>query len=335
MIPRRYRPPLTARFAPSDHCDGRRFFNPGVQLDSSLAGVLRWKITSKPARWPTTAGGLVTPSFANRASANEMTATLVGHASFLVQMDGLNILTDPVWSQRCSPIAWAGPKRVRPPAIAWEDLPEIDVVWLSHNHYDHCDLVTLERLQEKCRPLILTGLGNRAFLEFHGLARVRELDWWETFPLSEVFPETTAKVTFTPALHWSNRGGGTRNTTLWGGFHMTCQKQSLYFAGDSGYGDHFSEIQRRLGAPDWALLPIGAYEPRWFMRTMHMNPAEAVQAHLDLQAKRSLGMHYGTWQLTDEGIDDPLLALAEAREQAAVATACFAAANFGQTYACC
>ncbi len=261
-----------------------------------------------------------------------MSATLVGHATFLLQLDGLNLLTDPVWSDRCSPLSWAGPKRVRPPTIAWEALPEIDLVLLSHNHYDHCDLVTLRRLQARFDPLILTGWGNGAFLEFHGLTRVREFDWWDALALQEIFPTATASVTFTPALHWSNRGGGTRNTSLWGGFHLATPTQSLFFAGDSGYSDHFLDIQRRLGSPDLALLPIGAYEPRWFMRTMHMNPAEAVQAHLELQAKRSLGMHYGTWQLTDEGIDDPTQALAVARAQAALAPDCIAAANFGQTY---
>jgi L-ascorbate metabolism protein UlaG (beta-lactamase superfamily) len=281
--------------------------------------------------WPKQAGGWVTPSFAIQPDPSDLTATLVGHATFLLQFAGLNILTDPVWSERCSPVAWAGPKRVRPPAIAWEALPEISVVLLSHNHYDHCDLPTLQRLQARFHPLIITGLGNRSFLEFHGLDRVVELDWWQEVSLSDHFPHCQGRVTFTPALHWSNRGGGTRNTSLWGGFHLH-QERSIFFAGDSGYAGHFSEIATLLGAPDLALLPIGAYEPQWFMRTMHMNPAEAVQAHCDLSSKRSLGMHYGTWQLTDEGLDDPIDALETARKARGLTSADFSAATFGATY---
>jgi L-ascorbate metabolism protein UlaG (beta-lactamase superfamily) len=331
MLPRRYRPPNTPSFALSDHCDGRYFFNPNLKMTHSAWDLLKWKWTSKPAPWPKVAGGLVEPTFASRPSAQDLTATLVGHATFLLQFAGVNILTDPVWSDRCSPVSWAGPKRVRPPAILWEALPEIQLVLLSHNHYDHCDLLTLQRLQERFQPLILTGLGNRRFLEFHGLQRVAELDWWQQISLNEHFPGANLTVTFTPALHWSNRGGNTRNTSLWGGFQLQHQARSILFAGDSGYAEHFKEIHTRLGAPDLALLPIGAYEPRWFMRSMHMNPAEAVQAHLDLNAKRSLAMHHGTWQLTDEGIAAPTQALGSAMEQHGISPERFRAPAFGHT----
>jgi L-ascorbate metabolism protein UlaG (beta-lactamase superfamily) len=326
-----YRPPPDSRFPVSDHCDGRHFFNPGVPIDNSLPSLLKWKLTSSPAKWPKTAGGLESPSFAPRAATDQITATLVGHATFLLQFAGLNLLTDPVWSDRCSPVSWAGPMRVRPPAIPWEDLPPIDLILLSHNHYDHCDLTTLRRLDQRFSPIILTGLGNRAFLQFHGLTRVMEADWWECYPLPPAGPGEDLKITFTPALHWSNRGGGSKNTSLWGGFYLSTATRSLFFAGDSGYAEHFQEINRRLGPPDLALLPIGAYEPRWFMRTMHMNPAEAVQAHLDLKARRSLGMHYGTWQLTDEGIDDPVQALTNSLQQTDVPAVDFIPAGFGRT----
>lgn len=326
-----YSPPPDPGFPLSDHCDGQHFFNPGLTIDNSFASMLKWKLTSSPSRWPDTAGGLVPPSFPPRVAAGGMTATLVGHATFLLQFDGLNVLTDPVWSDRCSPVSWAGPKRVRPPAIAWEGLPEIDLVLLSHNHYDHCDLNTLRRLDDRFHPLILTGLGNRSFLNYHGLTKVMEADWWESFPLQSAIPAATMRVTFTPAQHWSNRGGGSKNASLWGGFHLATAGQSLFFAGDSGYGPHFLEIHRRLGAPDLALLPIGAYEPRWFMRTMHMNPAEAVAAHRDLDAGRSLGMHYGTWQLTDESLEAPVQALAEATQAAGLPPGTFLPAGFGAT----
>lgn len=326
-----YRPPKEPRFPISGHCDGQHFFNPGLPIDNSLTSLLKWKLTSSPAKWPRSAGGLVRPAFAPRAAPDQITATLVGHATFLLQFAGLNILTDPVWSERCSPVSWAGPRRVRPPAIPWEELPPIDLILLSHNHYDHCDLTTLRRLEQRFCPLVLTGLGNRAFLEFHGHTRVMESDWWESYPLPSTFPDAGLTITFTPALHWSNRGGGTLNTSLWGGFYLNSDFQSLYFAGDSGYGPHFHEIHHRLGPPDLAILPIGAYEPRWFMRTMHMNPAEAVQAHLDLKARRSLGMHYGTWQLTDEGIDDPVKDLTDVLQQTGIPGIDFIPAGFGRT----
>jgi L-ascorbate metabolism protein UlaG (beta-lactamase superfamily) len=332
MFPRRYRPPAAPRFPLTGHGNGRHFFNPGQSIDNSPASLLKWKLTSQPVRWPASAGGLATPSFAGRAAPHEITATLVGHATFLLQFDGLNILTDPVWSDRCSPVGWAGPRRVRPPAIPWDALPDIDLVLLSHNHYDHCDLVTLRRLEERFHPLILTGLGNRAFLEFHGMTRVEEADWWDSYPITRIFPDTSARITFTPAVHWSNRGGNTQNTTLWGGFHLANPHQSIFFAGDSAYGPLFTEIHRRLGPPDLALLPIGAYEPRWFMRSMHLNPAEAVLAHQDLHATRSLGMHYGTWQLTGEGLDDPVHALTLALQESGLPPDCFVPAGFGRTY---
>lgn len=245
--------------------------------------------------------------------------------SFLLQWHGLTVLTDPVWSDRCSPVSWAGPKRVRPPALAWAQLPPIDLVLVSHNHYDHMDVPTLQRLQAHSRPLMITGLGNRAFLAGHGLSHVVELDWWQPHAANG------ATVTFAPAVHWSNRGGHGRNATLWGAFMIERAGSRVYFGGDTGYGPHFAETRQRLGAPDLALLPIGAYEPRWFMKTMHMNPEEAVQAHRDLGARRSLGLHFGTWQLTDEGIEAPVVALHEARSREGLGEADFRAPAFGES----
>lgn len=315
----------------SDHFDGRVFFNPGMpRVDKSWIDLWRWRLSGGAVPWPESVDDGGAPPTADRAPVaptrdGAVTATFVGHATFLLQWRGLTILTDPVWSDRCSPVSWAGPKRVRPPAVAWEILPPVDLVLLSHNHYDHLDVATLQRLEAHSRPLIVTGLGNRGFLAQQGLKNVAELDWWESHAAGG------ARVTFAPAVHWSNRGGYGRNATLWGAFMVEAAGTRVYFGGDSGYGNHFVETRRRLGAPDLALLPIGAYEPRWFMKTMHMNPEEAVQAHRDLQARRSLGLHFGTWQLTDEGIDAPVVALADARVASGMEEQDFLAPGFGET----
>ena len=309
----------------TDHFNGRTFFNPWGAVKKSAADLWRWRLTRKPEPWPAAAGGMETPELPAALEEGEAAATLVGHATWLVQCRGFNFLTDPVWSERCSPVTWAGPRRVRPPAIAFEDLPPIHAVLLSHNHYDHLDLATLRRLQDRHAPRIVTGLGNRAFLEAHGIPGAAELDWWETREMPG------ARVTFTPAQHWSNRGGKGLNATLWGGFMVEAGGFRTCFAGDTGYAPLFAGIRERFGAPDLALLPIGAYEPRWFMATMHMNPAEAVRAHSELGARHSRGMHYGTWQLTDEGLDAPVVDLAAACAAAELPVGAFEPGHFGRT----
>jgi L-ascorbate metabolism protein UlaG (beta-lactamase superfamily) len=310
----------------SDHFDGTRFFNPWGEAKKGLLDYWRWKLGRDPEPWPASAGGMVSPRLPAALTPGEATVTFVGHATFLIQGAGLNVLTDPVWSDRCSPVTWAGPKRVRPPALAWNDLPPIHAVLLSHNHYDHLDLRTLTRLRDAFDPLILTGLGNKAFLARHGLQRVVELDWWQSHALPP-----GGEVTFTPARHWSNRGGYGLNETLWGGFMLHAHGRRIFFCGDSGYAPCFEEIRQRCGAPDLAMLPIGAYEPRWFMSAMHMNPAEALRVHHDLGARRSLAMHFGTWQLTDEGIGRPVEALTTARAAAGLSAADFHVPAFGET----
>lgn len=315
----------------SDHFDGRVFYNPGMpRAEKSWIDLWRWRLGGGKVAWPERVvdphGPLPVPGVpAAPGRDGEVASTFIGHATFLLRWRGLTVLTDPVWSDRCSPVSWAGPRRARPPAVAFDDLPPIDLVLLSHNHYDHLDLSTLRRLDAHSRPLIVTGLGNRGFLAQHGLSRVVELDWWQAHDIAG------ARVTFAPAVHWSNRGGYGRNATLWGAFMVEAGGTRVYFGGDTGYGPHFAETHRRLGAPDLALLPIGAYEPRWFMKSMHMNPAEAVQAHRDLQARRSLGLHFGTWQLTDEGIEAPVVALAEARMLGGMAEDEFRAPGFGES----
>ena len=255
--------------------------------------------------------------------------TFIGHSTFLIQTTAGNILTDPMYSQRASPLPWIGPHRVRQPAVRFDDLPPISTVLLSHNHYDHCDRATLRKLSKRFNPLVVTPLGNERLVRSAGIQRVEELDWWET---STSGPH---EITATPAHHFSARTPFDRNRALWGGFTVRVGKARVYFAGDTAYGGFFQEIPRRLGPIDLALLPIGAYEPRWFMRTVHMNPAEAVQAHLKLDAAYSIAMHFGTFQLTSEGIDDPARALDEACRIGNVDRSRFQVLEFGESTRIC
>lgn len=309
----------------SDHFDGRTFFNPDASAGRSFGDFLRWQRTSRPTPWPRWVENRAVPSLPAALEPGGIALTFVNHITYLLQFRGLNLLTDPVYSERVSPVQWSGPRRVRAPGLAFEALPRIDVVLVSHNHYDHLDLDTLRRLDAGHRPLFLTGLGNRAFLEEHGLGQVRELDWWDSSA------QLGARFTYTPAQHWSGRGISGRNRSLWGGFAIEADGRKVFFAGDTGYWRHFRDLRARMGIMDLALLPIGAYEPRWFMGEQHMNPEEAVRAHLDLEARLSVGTHYGCFQLTDEGIDAPLHALDAARRQHGVPPARFRALETGET----
>jgi L-ascorbate metabolism protein UlaG (beta-lactamase superfamily) len=232
--------------------------------------------------------------------------TFVNHATLLVQIEGVNILTDPQWSDRASPVSWAGPKRHRAPGIRFEDLPPIDLVLVSHNHYDHMDLPTLRRLETRTHPRFVAALGNAAFLKSQGIP-AEDIEWWQTLTLPGGL-----KVTSVPAQHFSARSVNDRNNALWGGFVVQGKSESVFFAGDTGYGPHFAEIGRRFPGIRVALLPIGAYLPRWFMKPMHISPEEAVQADLDLGAQAAVPMHYGTFKLSEEGIDDPVKDLRQA-----------------------
>ena len=296
----------------SDHFNGKTFHNP-VHVNRTWLDVLRWRRTSRPTPWPTAITLAPQPPPPTPRDA-ECVATWVGHATFLLQTSRGNILTDPHFSKRCGPFGFFGPRRVHPPGLALDALPRIDLVLLSHDHYDHCDLPTLRALAKSHDPLVITPLNNSVLLRRAGLRHTVELDWWESHS-----PAAGLDVTLTPARHWSNRLTGRRNSRLWGGFFVRRGSHTFWFAGDTGYDPTlFTEIRTRLGAPDFAMIPIGAYEPRWFMAAQHCNPTEAVQIHRDLAARASLAMHWGTWQLTDEGRDEPVRALAEARTTAGV-----------------
>ncbi len=309
----------------SDHYDGKLFFNPGVNVDKSFLDLLKWQRHSNRKTWPTWVENTHTPQVQAAVLGNDVELTFINHVTFLIQTQGLNILTDPVFSERTSPVQWLGPKRVRRPGLAFEQLPKIDLVLVSHNHYDHMDMDSLERLRVKYDPVFIMPLGNKRYMPKRHQTKVKELDWWQT----EICQ--THQIHLTPAQHWSARGIFDRRQALWGGFLIQGTKMKTYFAGDSGYGPCFKQIQEKLGSPDLALLPIGAYEPRWMMKPSHMNPSEAVQAHLDLKAKKSIAMHFGTWQLTDEGFDDPESDLKIAKAENKISDERFLVMGVGET----
>ncbi|HUB44451.1 MAG TPA: MBL fold metallo-hydrolase [Acetobacteraceae bacterium] len=314
-------PPVAAQ---SDHFDGERFFNPHAPYGKTREDLRRWRRTRRKQPWPT---HVEDPHFPppRRVAADRIGVTFIGHSTFLVQLGGMAVLFDPIWSQRCSPVTFAGPRRARRPGQSLDVLPTVDLLLVSHNHYDHMDLPTLRRVRARWAPPVATGLGNARHLAKAGIRNAVELDWWQSTELAG------ARITYVPAQHFSARTLRDRNRCLWGGFVVEAGGATVYFAGDSGYCPHFAEIGRRFRDIDLALLPIGAYEPRWFMSQQHVNPEEAVRAHRDLRPHRSLGMHFGTFQLTDEGIDAPVRALRQAQAGAGVSVAEFDVLGFGET----
>ncbi len=283
----------------SDHHDGRRFFHPWPFRGQGAADVARFM-----AAWFTKRGAgawidrrhedLAGPPPPERADAR---VTFINHASFLLQIDGLNLLTDPVYSERCAPTQFAGPRRFRPPGVRFEDLPPIDAVLLSHNHYDHLDVPTLKRLRARFDAPIIAPLGHRAVVDRHRLGDLVELDWWGEHRIGELV------VTLCPAQHFSGRGAFDRDRSLWGSFWVQ-GRRSVYFGADSGMGPHFAMIRQRLGAPDLALLGVGAFRPREFMRPVHMAPEEAVEAARILEAGLWIPHHYGTFPLGLDGMTE-------------------------------
>lgn len=298
----------------TDHFDGQRFFNPGLPpSDKSLGDLLRWKASSKATPWPDLVPAFIAPTPPTQSDA--LRITHIGHASTLLQVAGHNLLIDPVFSERCSPFPFTGPKRHNPPGLPFDQLPPIHTVLLTHNHYDHLDIPTLRRLWANHRPQFLTPLGNDAVIHRHAPEiPVTTGDWISTHTLSAPnAPSITA--TLTPAYHWSSRTLSDRRMALWSGFLLqTPIHGPIYLSGDTayGHGEIFRDLRARFGPPALAILPIGAYEPRWFMHTQHANPADAVQILLDLDCPLALGTHWNTFALTDEGPEDPALALSRA-----------------------
>lgn len=297
----------------SDHFNGKTFFNAG-DSPHGFGAFLKW-VTTRHERgeWPDWIDAQPGPRPPAKVDGDAARVTFINHATVLIQTAGLNILTDPMWSDRASPVQFAGPRRHRAPGIDFDDLPKIDVVIISHNHYDHVDVETLNRLDTVHHPVFFAPLGNSAFLEEIGIENTNDLDWWEEVALSP-----NLKLTCVPAQHFSGRGTADRDATLWCGWVLSGLTGSIYFAGDTGYSDHFAEIGRRFSPIRLALLPIGAFLPIWFMSPVHVSPREAIRAHKALRAKQSMPIHFGTFALGDDGLNDPLNELEMARRDLGV-----------------
>ncbi len=290
------------------HFDGKRFYNLNPIEEKNFWTFLKWRWSAETKPWPSNVSDNVPYLSQTVDGENEIVATFVNHATVLLQLKGLNILTDPIWSERASPVTWAGPKRARRPGVELDQLPPIDLVLISHNHYDHLDLATLEKLNNAFHPQFLVAKGDQKLLQTEGIQNVQELDWDQSIQVKD------SQITFLPTQHWSGRGLLDRSKSLWGAYLIEHHGKKIYFGGDSGYANHYTQLKEKKGGIDLAFLPIGAYEPRWFMKDHHMNPADAVQAHRDLSSRQTIGIHFGTWQLTDEGIDDPEKELQEAKK---------------------
>ena len=296
----------------SDHFNGKRFFVPGASsTDKTLADLWKWHRQGTRSQWPSVVPAVSGVRPETRTEA--LSVTHIGHASVLLQWHRYNILVDPVWSDRASPVRWLGPRRYNAPGVSFADLPPIDAILLTHNHYDHMDVRTLRKLVKQHRPVVLTLLGNDGLLR-NSIAGVcvRAGDWWSEHAL---LPELDA--TIVPAYHWSSRSAFDRRMALWGGFVLRAAGTTIYCAGDTGLDDGsiFKEIATRFPNIDLALLPIGAYAPRWFMRAQHANPNDALEITAILNARAALGIHWGTFHLTDEPWGEPAQLFSNGIEQ--------------------
>ena len=311
--------------------------NYGVAGGKPLPELLTWfwqrnrdGLPKPPSTFVEGYGGfpVVKPAPAAPAAAPDaLTVTWIGHATLLVQIGGLNVLTDPQFSDRAFPVQWAGPKRRVPLPARLEELPRIDLVIVSHNHYDHLDLDTVRALERQAGgpPVFAAPLGIDRWLRAQGATRVERFDWWESRRIGGV------EVHSVPVQHWCARSLWDRNESLWSGWVLKAGARSVYFSGDTGYSKDFADTQARLGPVELALLPVGAYEPRWFMKDQHVNPDEAVKIHRDLRARLSIGMHWGTFELTDEPLDQPIGDLAKALDAAGEPRDRFVLLKHGET----
>ncbi|HSL40466.1 MAG TPA: MBL fold metallo-hydrolase [Desulforhopalus sp.] len=314
----------------TDHFDGRRFYNPGKPLEKNFGDFLKWRLTSEKKPWPPFSELPVYDRPPPRVNGAELRVSYVGHASVLLQTAGLNILLDPVWSERASPFSWAGPRRVHPPGVALADLPPIDLLLISHNHYDHLDLSTISQMWQRDQPRIIVPLGNETIIVGHDRdIRVEAYDWGE-----QVAAGDGVSVHLEPMHHWSARGLLDRNRALWAAFVLTTPGGNIALFADSGYGggDTFRAARDKFGGFRLALLPIGAYEPRWFMEYGHMNPQEVLQAYLDLGRPRVLPTHHRMFPLADDGYDQPMTELKELLTTDQVALESFVFLQAGESW---
>jgi len=288
---------MTYKGPPSDHFDGKKFHNFVVTENKrnfwEFLKLKPWNFDKENEdKWVWREILQIPPLILKN---NKSKLVFVNHATFLLQIDGVNVLTDPIWSEQCGPFGKFGPSRFHEPGIKFEDLPKIDIVLVSHNHFDHMDLPTLKRLEKIYEPIFLIGLGNSRYLSFIQKKRLIELDWWQSTSILNL------EISMIPAQHWSTRTPFDVNESLWGGFFLRSKNSSIFFAGDSAEGPHFEMVRKSMGEPDIALLPIGAYLPRDFMESSHMGPKEAVEAFKILGAKKAFAMHFGTFPLGKDG----------------------------------
>ena len=314
----RYRGPV------SDHFDGRKFVNPGGVKAKGGLEVFKWMIQRKQGLWRKE----LTAETRNHPPGHfkdGIRVTFVNHSTFLIQVDGVNVLTDPVWSNRVSPYNWIGPKRMRPPGIPLGHLPRIHLIVLTHNHYDHLDIATMRVLFGAHHPQIIAPLGVKKLLDDHHVSGAVEIDWWE-----EVKP-AGLNIQAVPAQHFSGRGLLDRDASIWCGYVIKTGAGTLYFAGDTGYNPTlFKEIGTKCGPFAVSFLPIGAYKPGWFMAPIHVSPEESVRIHLDIKSQKSIAMHFGTFPLADDGRDDPVNDLRTAMEKHQVSNDSFIVLKEGE-----
>ena len=329
---------------PKPHHRATGFQNNYIEFEpKALGALMKWKLAATRdglPRPPATPTPRVAPdtgfiqSNARAGAAMQPAITWIGHATMLAQFGGLNVVTDPVFSERVSPLSFIGPKRALAPGLALAELPHIDLVLISHNHYDHLDDASVRALNSQTGgpPLFVVPLGIKAWMAEREITNVVELDWWQSHTLGMV------EIVLTPVQHWSGRGPNDQLKTLWGGYAVFAPDLHFFFTGDTAYSkdfvdihEHFKARQAEGGGFDIALIAVGAYEPRWFMSSQHVNPAEAVQIHLDVNAKRSVGIHWGTFELTDESLDEPPKQLAEARRAKGLPDDAFTVMAVGET----
>ncbi|MGM9506431.1 MBL fold metallo-hydrolase [Larkinella sp. GY13] len=298
-----YKGPVT------DHFDGKQFHNYNGARAKGLMEALEWMLSGSDKKpWGAFRNEPPGPRPPGRVGGSPVRVTFVNHSTVLLQFDSLNVLTDPVWYERTSPFQWVGPARNRPPGIRFEDIPKIDILLLSHNHWDHLDIETVQKLCRRDQPKVYCPLGVKAFLEEKGCQNVTEMDWNDSLAYND-----STKIHCVPAQHFSGRGMFDRDATLWCGFLIDSQAAGkLYFVGDTGYGPFFRKIGEQFGPIRLALIPIGAFRPTWFMSPIHCSPAEAVRIHDDIRSQQSVAIHYGTFPLADDGENEPVEELRKA-----------------------
>jgi L-ascorbate metabolism protein UlaG (beta-lactamase superfamily) len=312
----------------SDHFDGEHFYAPEPVDKKNWLAVARWKFTSKPTQWPEWVD-IQQDKPPAHVQGDELRVTFVNHATVLIQTQGMNILTDPIWSKRCSPFSFIGPKRVNAPGIAWNDLPKIDVVLISHSHYDHLDLATVKKLAKRDDPLFIVPLGVDTIIHSSVKeAHTKAIDW------GQALTENKLTVHAEPTQHWSARTPFDNSQSLWASYVLQFGDEKLYFGGDTGYasGQIFKHIGKKYGKIRFAMIGIGAYEPRWFMEQSHIAPFEAVKIYQDIHAEYAIPMHWGTFQLSDEGRDQPVQDLNTALDEAGISKEKFKAIQPGQSW---